>query len=613
MRAMPLSVLLLSSCLALAGPTLEAQVRAGKAPQPLDPKLIVPADLGLPALPPLTGRGTRSSLLTVDRLMVQPDPVEIAVLSATGTLIDAVLDKAITGTGFDEYYQYQLPPGYDSNGPGVPLLIAYHGFGSSAAGVSLQTTLDEMCALRGWVYLAVTGVDDKLFGTAVSQQNIDALVNLFLQSYAIDADRIYMVGFSVGAGVVCNYAARHRDPDGIMIAAVGLVAGSYDWTTVYNMEPSAHTLLLNPYNFGATPTDAPFAYQAYSALHFASGSYPPSPGTLQSELSLATNLADIPLYISWDSGDSLTYLPGQSSRLQALMDDLDAEIMVDEVTGTVHPIDGTPATHSWAVLDEAQLFHFLDGRQVDRHPTELDVQLAGDSATGFLGITQRTPGAFSYVTARVQSGSKRLLVERLANAQATVLDLEHAGLTGLWPIHVETPDAEPGGLTLAVRDPSSLPGYLVDEATGELLPGTEWDPDTGMISVDILGGDSARFRMESPPWNSSLSMKPDPVGLGESFVLRVNSEAAAGSAVMLVLSPTEMLFPLQKGLYLAISPMPPAVLLPLALDANGDLELTLTMPNWSELAGARLPFQGALVTFPSGLIQTTNPFALNVD
>ena len=597
---------------ALAAPAAAQRQPGVQQPQAGPVLARVAPDLGLPALPRLGPDSRMDSLRDADRTLVSPSAAELAALSTQGTLEDAVLDKSFTGTGFDEHFQYQVPPLYDPDAAPVPLVIAYHGFGGSAKSVSLQTTLDEHCAYRGWFYLAPTGVDDKLFGTDVSDRNVDALVQWMLDNFAIDPDRIYMVGFSMGAGVAANYAARRQDPDGLRIAALGLVSGSYDWAVSYEMDPAVQPWMLNPFNFGDTPTNDPFIYRAEGAFVFDPATYPPTPSSPLLDVSLAANLVDVPVYVTWDVDDTITYLPTQSEQLVDFFKDSGARLKVRPVTGTVNPATGLPATHSWAVLDEVQLMHFLDGRRAARDRDDVDLLVVDDGAAAFTDVERTASDVFGRVVARADVGAKVLEVLEAEGLSAVNIDLADAGLGGVWPVTVLAENPGASTYELGLRDEAELPGYLVDLSTGELVSGAEWDPEDRLLSVPIEPGASRAFRAECPPWTTSLVMVPDPVALGAPLHIEVRAPAAPNGILWVVLSAEDLLFPLPDGPVLALSPAPPATLLPLGLDPSGELELHITFPTDPGLSGARLSFQGAVFLPGTGFVDTTNPFALDV-
>lgn len=613
-RAVPLACITLLA-LTSALPAQQSPAPTPKPSMPVTTPVVGPvgvADLGLPKLPVLGATPRRDSLLDVDRVEVRPSIVQLEAFTVTGTApVSAILDKSYTGTGFHEHYTYQVPPGYDPDGLPIPMVIAYHGFGSSAASVSTQTLLDELCALRGWFYLSVTGVDDQLFGTDVAQRNVDAIIRYILDEYAIDADRLYMVGFSMGAGVTVNYAATHRDPDDIMIAAVGLVSGAYDWAMTYTADPAVQGWMLNPYNFGASPTDDPFAYQRSSGLHHDMGSYPPLPAVLSAELSFAWNLEGIPAWVSWDEGDTLIYLPDQSEQLASLLQARGDELVIRPVTGTVNPADGLPATHSWAVMDPFQLFHFFDGRTVERRPETLDVMLDEDASISFVEAAQEVPGGFTRLTAAVDPEAKTIALEDSQNLGGVVFNMDSSGLADVWPVEVSVVASEAHELALTIQDDADLPGYLVEIPSGILVGGSEWDAVTRSLTVTVPALTTAHYLAEGAPWGTSLSMSPDPVAPGQDFTIRAHSPNGAATLWM-ILSTQEGLLPVGPGVILAVSPVPPALLHPLPLDASGNLELTVTMPNDPGLSGLRLSFQGAVMAPAGWITDTSNPVGLDI-
>ncbi|HTE04813.1 MAG TPA: hypothetical protein VK824_01360, partial [Planctomycetota bacterium] len=135
----------------------------------------LPALLDLPDLPALPAPSPRSSMLFADREEVTPavgdyPPGTHPSAASAPALKDGWIPAADTGTGMPESFQYQLPSDYETGGRARPMLVAWHGFGSSARSVAEQTTLDEQCESWGWIYASVTGIDDALFGTPACQQ-----------------------------------------------------------------------------------------------------------------------------------------------------------------------------------------------------------------------------------------------------------------------------------------------------------------------------------------------------------------------------------------------------------------------------------------------------------
>ncbi|MFT7465412.1 MAG: hypothetical protein ACI9EF_003779, partial [Pseudohongiellaceae bacterium] len=192
-------------------------------------RIALTGTLGFAPLPPVLASSPRDQLIFADRIPHKSQSYANSS-AAVPTMFDGFVPPSQTGTIFPEVFKYQLGDSYDAGGPSHPMVVAYHGFGSSANSVAGASTIEEECNARGYIYMSPTGLDDQLFGSISCQQHIEAAINFMTSGFNVDADRIYMVGFSMGGGVVANFASRHRDPDGIMIAGLGTVSAAMDWT-----------------------------------------------------------------------------------------------------------------------------------------------------------------------------------------------------------------------------------------------------------------------------------------------------------------------------------------------------------------------------------------------
>lgn len=572
--------------------------------------------LGLPALPRLTRGSPRDTLLYADRAEVRPAasdfPPGFSPAAAAPVLVDKWVSKDLTGTGFAELIQYQLPVSYAPGAAPIPLLVAWHGFSESAASVSVKSTLDEWCDASGWAYLSVTGLDDALFGSPPSQQNAEAAIQWMLDNFTIDPDRVYMVGFSMGAGIVSNFAARHRGPDGIMIAGLGLVSGVFDWIVIWNNDPLIQPWMMNPYNFGASPDQDVFAYRRVGALAFDPAASQPVLGNHLPIWAMATNLHDVPTYVTWDVNDLLSYVPPQCETYAALLGSMGTIAMSRPVSGTIDPDVGIPATHSWAVLDEAELFAFLAPHSTQRLPAVVDAQLDQDGEVSSLQLLQDQASAFSWLQSEVDTGSRRVTLDGVTNASVLTLDLDAAGLSGGAPVRVIASSADPAGFTLRLSSGTSPPSYLVDSLTGQIVPGVESDPFGAALLLDVPGDGNIDVSTMHLGWGSRLWLTPDPAAPGETISFGVIAPPGAKVAWTLVgtsLAPT----PIAGGLVLLVSATPPSVLVPVPLDIEGNVLLTATLPNNAALLGASLLVQ-AVIQGPGGApVDATNVFRFDIE
>jgi len=549
-------------------------------------------DLGLGPLPPVTPDSPRDSIVFADR---QPLPDQRGgTQQGTTTLVAATVPASFTGTGFSEKIVYQLPVGYDDQGPAYPMIVAYHGYGGSAASSGNQSTVDEEAGQRGWIYLSVTGLDDQLFGTPISQQNTEAAIRWMLQHFHVDPDRICMTGFSVGGGIVANFAARHRDPAGIMIAGLGLVSSTFDWTMEYNLGLEVlQQWMENPYNFGGSPDEQPFAYQASSDLYEDEGSYPPTPGLVIDTASMARNLAEVPVYMTYDALDFILHVPHLNDQLQTLVEDLGGtvtkRVQFDTVVEQPPPNPPISAPHSWYVLDEDELFDFLEGRVVDRLPASFHALSDRDARVSWVSLVRRSPDAFVQADGVADADTDTLTLSHVTNAAEVTLHVGDAGMTG-FPVRVIVSSDDDDGFRLRLTGFPASPSRLHLVGSGALVTGVDSDPASGSLIVTIPGHGTLDALVRSDPsWTSVLTTSPEPVALGEVLSLSLDAPATSTHA-WLVVSMSEQLVPIGSVQITAL-PLPPALIRLLPLDGAGDLTLEETIPREPLLQGLRFPTQ----------------------
>ncbi len=572
-------------------------------------RIALTGDLGFAPLPPLLANSPRDQLIFADRF-----PVEQQTYESSGgtppTMFDGFLTTAQTGTIFPEIFKYQLGNSYDEFGPAHPLVVVYHGFGSSANSVAGASTLDEECNARGYIYASPTGLDDQLFGSPISQQHVEAMIQWLLDNFNIDPDRIFMVGFSMGGGVVTNFAARHRDPDDIMIAGLGTVSAAMDWTQTYNTGTAGtQSLLENIYNFGGDPTAKPFEYRQSSGMYFTEGTYPPLPGVVDTVESMATNLGSIPTYITYDSGDPLTHIPGTNETFETLLLGLGSTPTKVIQTGTLGG-DGLPAPHSWAVLDETELFDFWDGLTVDRYPTDFAAQQDLGGPASWVSTTQGASGAFTYVEGSADALNGTIDISAVENAAVVDVDLAATSLAGSVRVTASAAAGQP--YTLRLTDLASQPSYLLDHSSGALVTLVDSDPSTGSLYLDLAAGTSIDVDLVfDPQWTSSLTSAPNPVPINSSSTVQIDCPSD-GQNAWLIIALQELLLPI-KGVTLTASPIPPAILILLPLDASGDTSFPATIPNDPLFSGIRIPIQLMTLDAQNTPFSVSNLWGFKID
>jgi len=158
--------------------------------------------------------------------------------SALGTLLLALFwvrtgrsDGTITSAGERRTYLLHVPAGYDPTKP-VPLVISIHGFAEWPAHLADISRWNDLADRHGFIvaYPAGTGFPRRWRANgpppATGLQDVTFIADLLdhlSAQYNLDAERIYVNGFSNGGGMTYLLACRLAD----RIAAAGSVAGTY--------------------------------------------------------------------------------------------------------------------------------------------------------------------------------------------------------------------------------------------------------------------------------------------------------------------------------------------------------------------------------------------------
>jgi acetyl esterase/lipase len=583
-------------------------------------RIAITGDLGFPALPPVYWDSPRDDLQYIDRFPFGEQPVSAAD-GGTPAALDGFIPSGPTGTGttVPEIFKYLLPPGYEIYQPGlppIPLVFAYHGYGSSANSVAVLSQIDDECYERGWAYFAPTGMDDQLFGSPLCIQNVEAALAWMLEHFNIDPERIYLVGFSMGGGIVTNYAARHRDPNGTMVAALGIVSGTFDWTMTWKLgSTSLKTLMQSSFNFSGPANNSTykFNYQRASGLYYSYASYPPlgGPAVVPLETScLAANLATIPTYITWDTDDTLPEVVQQENQMWTLVQSLGGTVEYHTTTGTIHPINGLPAPHSWAVLDEDALFDFFEGKVADRTPDSFHAVMAESGDVSWLSLTQEVSNAFSIVDGIADAEIPSVQLSNVLNADAIHLDMNTLGFNIGQPVRVNA-GATGGEFELMLTGFDDPPAYLIDAVTGDLVLGTESDPLADTLLQPVSSAvDLNAIVVTDPTWSTDLYTGPNPVAIGSPLTLDIDAPATSALSLLFV-GFTQALGTISGGYHITLQLGPPTIFVELPLDLDGDASLAANMPNDAVLSGMTLLLQSVSVGV-GGVDSISNLWALHV-
>lgn len=344
-----------------------------------------------------------------------------------------------------EMVSYHAPPNYVLNPSPRPLLVAYHSLGSDHTQPSDETTLVSGASRRGWLYVSLQGADLNTWPSSVGLLHVDGVVAWMGQRFSVDADRIYMIGKSLGAQMVGTYAATRKDPVGTMVAAAVLVAPVGDMRMWWSkLDPSTGTGMpgASPWlpdhraqveradnmggDWGIDPT-VDHRYRIAGILHHQPGSYLEWPnvdagGLIDPTRSLARNLGTLPLMLIYDVDDGITLVPSHAESIAQLATGQGnvTKIVLDQEL--VDP-------HSWGILPVSTALDFLSSHGVERSPPVFRVVAHDDVPFGFT-VPRRgnLDDTSSYDVITLPTGFSISRMERLAGIALDVSLSQHDGL-----------------------------------------------------------------------------------------------------------------------------------------------------------------------------------------
>ena len=230
-----------------------------------------------------------------------------------------------------DVFSYQIPQGYD-DGTAHPLLVAFHQWGGNENS-TYSTTFDEEANARGWIFMSPYGGSGNNYNHQGAQEMVRKEILWLVDHYAVDLDRIYMVGGSMGGAAGMIYANNHLNPDQPMVAAAASGSGILDCER-RAIEMDGNNSMIEW--FGGNWDEVPFEYHRNSAIYFA-----------DSTQSMHYNLQHTPIYL--DFGVSETHR-------------IHAEEMYETLLGYNENmwIDTDPTgSHGFSVMDEQHVCDWL--------------------------------------------------------------------------------------------------------------------------------------------------------------------------------------------------------------------------------------------------------------
>ena len=167
------------------------------------------------------------------------------IAQATGTIQGKISYEEI-----DRQFILYVPTSYNSSSK-QPLIFNFHGYGSNANEQMRYGDFRSQADAYGFILVHPEGLDDvggtsywNMGGWSVSVHDdvkfIDNLINLLMEKYSINAERIYSTGMSNGGffsfHLACNLSAS--------FAAIASVTGSMSFDTFNDCNPRKPTPVL---------------------------------------------------------------------------------------------------------------------------------------------------------------------------------------------------------------------------------------------------------------------------------------------------------------------------------------------------------------------------------
>ena len=492
-------------------------------------------------------------------------------------------DGFFTGTGFIERIQIMTPHGFDPNGPDLPLILVFNGWGLSAGSFfNGMSTIPDEANVRGWMVVAVTCLDDKSYGWIVGQTGVEVALDYVDHYYPVDRERIYGVGWSGGGGSILSYAARHRDPTRPMLAAVATNAGSYDLQDTYFWVPqSIKNLMEHPNLFQGPPSGATlFNYERTQTQTLA--------GTnVDAARSQMRNVLHTPVRHVFSTDDNLLYLAGQSVRFRDFF-------LAEGSDYSWQEFSGLPEPHTWDLLPGPATLDFFEAHRLETDVPAFVVTADRKGRYDWATVFLKQAGDFATFECTLDEANNGVSITGVSNVTALVLEppTSRVALGTDFSVSFQTADPQPTLVRFA--GVTAAPDRVLDGA----VPFTAWTYDAAQDTLTLTippGATTLDVEFD----DSSMRLLGPAVVAGTPDVHLDLDGGAPATPYVLLLGLAEGETPLStwdagdpRDLLVALSPLP--VLLHGTLDGAGESALDFCVP--PTLAGQSI--FGQFVTLP---------------
>jgi len=415
----------------------------------------------------------------------------------TVTQVDIL--AAVTGTGFNERIQVMTPCNYNAAGPDLPLIVAWNGFGLSAASFfNGMSDIPDEANTRGWLVVSVTGLDDKGFGAPKPQQNVEAAIDYMLANYPVDEDKIYGIGWSAGGGAITAFCARHLDPAGPMFAAVANNAGTFDLVDTYNNDTSpgmtTQTIMENAALFAGPPSGATL----WNYLSSESLDHDVNLLTENEPLSQMRNLLNVPIFHVYSTDDTIAYLIDQNQVFAAYLTANGADLTSQSFSGLTTP-------HDWSLLDATATLDFFAAQTIDREPISFEVNADRDGTWYWAGIVQDTANTFTEIECSVDGANNHLDISGAVNLDQVTLSPPSTEFDPNVNCTIDFETADTGLTVMKIQGVTDAPTYLLDFHTLYPAINVTHDDINDVLTVDLYGPAAHEFEIRYDDYSASLT------------------------------------------------------------------------------------------------------------
>ena len=152
-------------------------------------------------------------------------PPSTTLLDPCQSLLEA--DTSVGVAGGERSFELALPTDMSANKP-VPLLILLHGFNGQATRIASLTNLETLAPDVGIALASPQGIDEPATWHYNAQADLgdaeflDSMYDALTQSPCIDADNVWLSGFSAGSGYTAVFGCPRADRFAGLLMVSGL-------------------------------------------------------------------------------------------------------------------------------------------------------------------------------------------------------------------------------------------------------------------------------------------------------------------------------------------------------------------------------------------------------